>query len=165
MPCRVPGWSLFGGVDVFEVWGSRTPSGWGVLCFVGHVCPVSGVSPHGLWVSPRAVPMSPLLGHWTQTVDLGSHRLGPHLLGVLPPPPPLSWAPCGGLQRGFASPPSCHWCLVPHPAPCTPFPAWGPPVQAGGSFWVGFAGNAEGEAPAQGPSGGGSRGFNWFHLG
>lgn len=57
--------------------------------------------------------------------------------------------------------PSClPLCLAPHPALCTPFPA-----QAGGSFWVGFAGNAEGEAPAQGPSGGGSRGLIGSILG
>lgn len=56
---------------------------------MGHVCPASGASPHGLWVSLRAVPVSPLLGRRTQTADLGSCCLGPHLLGALPPWSPL----------------------------------------------------------------------------
>lgn len=166
LPCRVPGWSLLEGGCVWGL-GEQDPPRPGSGMFCGAYVPcVWCVTPWALGL-PAGCPRVPSAGSQDPNCGFGVVLPWPPSFGsvaTLVPPSPPSWGPRRRLQRGFASPPACYWCLAPHPAPRTPFPAQGPSVQAGGSFWVGFVGNA-GEAPAQGPSGGGSRGFNWFHLG
>lgn len=112
--------------------------------------------------------MSPLLGHWTQT-GYGVTPPWPPSFGsvatLVPPPPLLSWGSWGGSPAWLRLPSWLPLVLRSSPWPVHSFsltgtlgPAWGLILD-----WV--FGKCGRRSPSQGPSGGGSRGFNWFHLG
>lgn len=108
-----------------------------MVCFVGRVCPVSGVSPHGLWLSVRAVPVSPLWVTGPKLWIWGHTALAPIFWECCHPGPRSSTPELGtvwGSPAWLCLPSHLPLVLGSSLCPVHPFSCTGTLVQAGAHF-------------------------------